>query len=353
MSRRSRLPLVLAAGLAGVAALLFAVSDGPRAQAAPAPAFPTHLRPAEYERLQQRRTLVPPVTPAARAEPDEEPPPRRDPFLVALPTDPGRSLLVLEANALRHSRLGELFVDCVFAQAGKDPLEPVRRDLGIDPLKDVDRLALAQDGVVLTGFFENARLEELSRGAEVTARGQAGRVYRAPGERSAAVGTWGSSILVFGQPDFVEASLDRLEGRTPPAPPLLPEALTYGEAYGVLTGDALRELFRGERSDLGRRLAETASRIELHADAMRDVAISAKVSGEDAGALDDLGSAIGAALAVARVQARARGEDPMAQLLEHARVERRAAGFAVELAIPVQVLESWFAGCGGVAPARR
>jgi hypothetical protein len=351
--RRARLPLLLAAALAGLAALLLGLSEAPRAEApTPPPGFPTMMRPVEWKRSHERRTLPPLPGPVPQGD---EPPPRRDPFLVALPRDPKRPIVVLEANALRHSRLGELFVECVFTGGRRDPLEPIRRELGIDPLKDVDRIALSEEGAVISGFFEKARLEGLARGATVSSYGDAGKVYFVRGERpdgGGVLGTWGGSMIVFGERAFVEQSIDRLEGRAAEAEPVIPESLTYGEAYGVLPGAALGDLFRGDQADLGRRLAEVASRIEVHADAMNDVAMTARVSGPDREALRDLGSAVGAALAVARLQARVRGDERIAQLLEHARVERSGdAWFTVELAIPVAVLESWFAGCGATAAA--
>jgi hypothetical protein len=168
------------------------------------------------------------------------------------------------------------------------------------------------------------------------------------------VGAWRDQLLAFGERAFVEGTIDRIEGRAPPSEPLLPEHLTYGEAYGVLPGDGLRSLFHGELSGLGTRLAEVASRIELHADAMRDVTVVARVSGQDEAALEDLGTAFGAALSVGRVQARLRGDEELSELLEHARVVRGGQrGFSLELALPVNVLERWFEGCGGPRAAPR
>ncbi len=359
MRRPKRLPLLAAVLLAALAALLLAVSERPHdaRAAAPAPQFPRHVRTAEYRRLEERRTLPPPpaaVAAAASVE-DASPPPRRDPFLLALPRDPKRALLVLEANALRHSRLGELFVDCVFRDPRHDPFEEVRRELGFDPLKDVDRVALADDGLVVSGFFGNAHFEQLRRESRVSSYGEAGRVYRPLDGESAegelTVGTWGDHLVVAGDERFVEQTIDRLEGRAADAPQVIPESLTYGEAYGVLPGDALKVLLRGENAELGERLARIASRIELHADAMRDVAVVARVSGDDEPGLEDLGKAFGAALAVGRFQARVRGDDRLVQLLEHARVERGGRSFSVELALPIDVLEGWFGGCRAAPPA--
>jgi hypothetical protein len=93
--------------------------------------------------------------------------------------------------------------------------------------------------------------------------------------------------------------------------------------------------------------------VELHADAMSDVAVTARVSGQDGAAIEDLARALGAALAVARVEARASGERELAELLDHARVARGGEGFSLELALPAELLERWFAGCRerGAGPA--
>ncbi len=362
--RPSRIPLLLAALLVAAAALLLSLTEHARPARAEAQVeFPRWVRKAEQERIVARRTLAPlePVHAAAGPDAAPEKPRGRDPFLVALPANAAKPLLVLEANALRHSRLGELFVDCILRESRTDPFEELRREAGIDPLKDIDRVAFAGDGLVLSGFFERARLDRLEDGSSASRYGDAGRIFvprpSGGGAETAAepcVGAWRDQILVLGERSFVEGTIDRLEGRAPEAPAVLPEHLTYGEAYGILPGEALRALFRGEQSNLGQRLAALASRIELHADAMHDVAVVARVSGPDPSGLEDLGTAFGAALAVGRIQARVRGDDKTSELLEHARVVRDPArgGFSVELALPIDVLERWFAGCGA-APAGR
>jgi hypothetical protein len=354
--RRIRLPLLAAAVLLGVAALLLSVADGPRPAAARAdPSFPRWLRQEEAQRLVARRTLPvsAPLAPEPAVSPPEEPAPRlRDPFLVALPRDPGRALVVLEANALRHSRLGELFVECLARKEGRDPFEEARREAGIDPLKDIDRVAFTPDGIILFGFLDRARLE--SGSTRVTSRGEHGRIYSPATGESADfwLGAWRGQIIVAGKPEFVESTLDRLDEGAAPDRVLIPELLTYGEAYGVVPGAALQPLFRGEQAELGRRIAQAASRIELHADAMRDVAVVARFSGPDAAASEDLGTALGAALAVGRVQAALSGNTSLADLLEHARVVRgMEGGFSLELALPVEVVERWFSGCGARPPA--
>ena len=355
MTRRLRAPLLAAALLLGVAALLFSSAEGVRpARVRAGPSFPRWLRHEERERLVARQTLPrPPPAPEAAGEPDEPEPPPRDPFLLALPRDPAKALVVLEANALRHSRLGELFVDCVVRRGERDPFEEVRRKMGIDPLKDLDRVAVTPEGVILFGFLDRARTDALADW-RVTGRGAHGRIWvpRRTGADAPAFGAWRGEIIVLGTPAFVESTLDRLDGGASEGPVLIPEELTYGEAYGVVPGAALESLFPGDQAELGRRFARAASRIELHADAMRDVAVVARVSGADAAAVEDLGTALGAALAVARLQAAAGGHRELYELLEHARVARGGAeGFSLELALPIEIVERWFAGCTGARPA--
>lgn len=353
MRRRLRLPLLAAALLLAVAALLLSASEGPRpAKARAEPSFPRWIRAEEAKRLHERRTLPVSMPPAPVPAPpsDEQPEPKRlrDPFLVALPRDPGKALVVLEANALRHSRLGELFVECVMRQEGRDPFEDARREAGIDPLKDIDRVAFTPDGIILFGFLDRARLDAVS--SRAIPRGEHGRIYvpDAGAPQGATLGAWRGQLIAVGTPEFVESTLDRLDGSTSEDRVLIPEHLTYGEAYGVLPGAALQDLFRGEQAELGRRIARAASRIELHADAMRDLAVVARFSGADAAASEDLGTALGAALALGRVQAAVSGDARMAELLEHARVARGSGGgFSLELALPIEVVERWFSGCAG------
>lgn len=348
--RRTGAWLLAAVLLLVATALLAILSEG----GVPAPAlasveFPRHLRAPEYQRM-ERRAVLPPARPAlaAAGEPGL-PGRRRDPLLWALPADPRKPVVVFEANALRHSRLGELFLGCL-GDGDRSAIDDLRK-VGIDPLKDVDRVAVTSDGAVVSGFFDKVRWDEMFDGAEGTRYGNEGTIFRSsPGDPMAA-GVWRNQLLVFGRDrEAVQAALDRVEGRAPASPPIAEEA-TYGEVYGVLPGEALRALVpaAGGPGDLARRLAEVASRVEIHADAMRDVAVTARVSGADRAGLEDLAKAMGAALAVGRVEARASGEREMAELLDHARVSRGGEGFSLELALPAETLERWFAGCRGRA----
>jgi hypothetical protein len=318
--------------------------------------FPGSLRAPEYERMQARQTLVvPAVAVAAAATPPiagpPEPPAKRDPFLAALPARADDPVVVFEANALRHSRLGELFLQCALA---KDPrtFEKIQRELGIDVLKDVDRVAFVGESVVVSGFFQRLDPEQLRKetGAWPERVGEAGVVWAessAPTPGRFAAGTWRDQIVILSSdPAVVRLAIDQLEGRVAPPAIELPDDIAYGEAYGIIPGAALRRILHGEQELLADRLAAAARRVELHADAMQDIALVARFQGgDDASALSDLARAMGGVLAGARLHAQATGDGILADLLDQASVVSGTDSFSVQVALPIERVERWFAGC--------
>lgn len=303
----------------------------------------------ESVRQTKRNTLVVPSTlaPGPPGTTPEEVPRPRDPFLVALPVEPGSPVVVFEANALRHSRLGERFVACVQASA-PGMLEAIQREAGIDPLKDVDRIAYLGDAAVVSGFFGRVPWDEVGSAERY---GQEGRIYR---DKDLVIGAWRDQVLVFTyQAESARRAIDQLEGRAPVPESGIPEDMTYGEVYGVIPGTAARGLLGlGDRA-LAERIASLASRVELHVDAMQDVAAVVRVRGEDAAGLADLAKTMGAALAVARVKAQATDDQRLADLLENASVHPAQGEFSLQLALPADRLEAWFQGCGDRASAPR
>jgi hypothetical protein len=354
---RRRRPWLAAAALllllsAGLLSLVEPSADPPRRVVA----FPTHMREADRERLAQRLTVeapaaapVPPGGGGPRGRP-EEPPPRRDPFLLALPVRPGEPVVVLEANALRHSRLGELFVACTMADNPR-AFADFQRETGVDPLKDIDRVGVAGRSVVVSGFFDRARFERLVEDGKATveAHGDDGRIYR--GEGGPAVAVWRSQLVLMA-PDEASArqGLDQLEGRAPPPEWSLREDQAYGEVYGVIPGAAVQRLLSAADRELGAKLAAAAGRVELHVDAMEDVAAVVRVEGEDRAALGDLARTLGGALAAGRLKAKAGADQPLVELLDAARVVDEGGQLSLELALPAKTVERWFEGCTGRQP---
>jgi hypothetical protein len=223
-SRAWLLAAVLLLALAAV--LMFRGDRAAQAKKPPAVAFPRHAKPEEQARNQRRRTLPP-----APVKDDQEEGVRtkRDPVITALPTTPGKSALIFEANALKRSPVGELWLDCMLSQRGLDELKRFKEKYGVDPLEDVERVAVSSESVgVLSGDFATARFEQLGR--KQRAYGGKGTIYEADEGQQRAFAVWGEDLVVFGREvKALEAAIDRLEDRAKPAPPVIPEWASYGD----------------------------------------------------------------------------------------------------------------------------
>jgi hypothetical protein len=317
------------------------------AQRAP-PELPRQLRPAEARRMERRQTLLP-ASPQQPGRP-------RDPLLAALSAPDAGTALVFEANALRHSPVGQLLLDCLeLSQSGADggpsPLDALRA-LGIDPLQDVDRVAMGDDDVVVSGDFSRARWDALFAGTTPAPYGSQGQLYRlsaADGGTGPVMAAWGNQLLVVSSDEAAaRASLDRVEGRGLTGGGLT-DAQAYGDVYGTLGGEQLAALFEPANDSLSAQVRNAAKRVELHLDATRDVGLVAQVTGDDASRLELLGKALGGTLAAARARALASGDTESAELLEFARVVPGGESFSLELAVPFEVLQARLAFCGRAA----
>lgn len=306
--------------------------------------FPSRPRPQEWERISARQTL--PARPQAPGKPEADREELRDPFLRALPIGKEDPFVVLEANALRHSRLGELFVRCVLSE---DPraFETVTRETGIDPLKDVDRVAFTGDAVVVSGFFDRVRWDAFERESDARPSRYGGEatLWIRSGEAEA-IASWRNQLIVVGPVADVKRAIDQVEGRAEPRREDLADDMAYGELYGVVPGSAARKLLPAEDEPLAARLAAAAKRIELHVDAMEDVTGVIRVASDPGQEVEDLAKALGAALSIARVKAAATDDRKLAALLENAQVVPGNAGFTVEVALPADAVEQFFGDCG-------
>ncbi|QSQ25638.1 hypothetical protein JY651_12200 [Pyxidicoccus parkwayensis] len=356
--RRRKVWLGVAGLLFVLAAILMFTGQGdelPKDET-PRVEFPRKMKNEDRERAEKRRTWVMPAVVDAGTAPEHHRP--RDPLLAALPRGTGRTAVVIEANALRHSPIGELLLDCLMRDGGKE-LNEFRQKSGVDPLQDLDRLVITDEGMMLSGNFGNAKLQELMGDAVSMDYGEGARVYE-PGERTvtladggtevrrrnAAVGMWNNQLLMFGKtPDDIKAAVDRVEGRGPDEPSVIPENSTYGEMYGVMAVDQLARMLPPDQQELAQRLRDVAQNVELHVDASSDVAMVAEVRGPDAAKVTDLGKSLGAALSLARMKAQAEGQKDVAQLLDFARVQPDGSTFKLEMAVPLEALKERLAFC--------
>lgn len=230
--------------------------------------------------------------------------------------------------------------------------------MGIDPLRDVDRVGITEHGLVVSGDFRRANWEGLlgtPAGAPYGDHGQITTVDpRGDGGGTLFATRWGDSLLHLGDSEEDgRRVLDAVEGRGPAPRPLLTPEQSYGELYGVVSGADLARTLGGSEA-WATALVEAASKVEVHLDARRDVALVADVSGEDAHKLEDLGKTLGGALALARVQARAQGDAEAAELLGFARVSpSHGNALSLEVALPLEVVAKRLAICRGDTDAGR
>jgi hypothetical protein len=294
-----------------------------------------------------RRTLPEPA-----AIPETSAPQRpRDPVLAALPRDRSRTAVVFEANALTNSPVGELLLACIRHDAQEDPLEEFKRQSGIDVLKDLDRVAVSKNALLLSGHFAGADWDQIGEHMTASRHGDKATLYEpvrrddgSPARKAFA--RWDNQLIILGDTtDDLRQAVDRIEGRAPEGPQAIDEQSTYGEVYGVLGTDILNEIVGQDQPELARRIQDAVSRVELHVTAMNDVGMVASVNGGDPAKVDDLARSLGAALSLARLKAQAQGDNTLAELLDLAKIAPNGTSFQVELALPMAFLEKHLAFC--------
>lgn len=310
--------------------------------------FPRYPKSEERARLRERSIPIP-VPDTGTGDPPREPV-RRDPVLAALPPGEGGTAMVIEANALVHSPIGQLLLGCLRRKGGRDFLGQIQEELGFDPLQDLDRIAFSGDNedddelMLLSGDFRDFG-QEIPSGDERASYGRFGEIYTRSGE--AAFATWNGQMLIVGdRVDALRAAIDRMEGRAPDRPPALGEEDAFGELYGKIGVSGLEKLLEGADPEFSAPILRAVNRVDLHLDAQNDVAMVASLRGIDAGQMRDLAKTLGSALSLARVGAYAKGERDLGELLDLASISPRGDGsFTAEIALPMAFLEKKLAFC--------
>jgi hypothetical protein len=163
-------------------------------------------------------------------------------------------------------------------------------------------------------------------------------------------------MLVAGRnADEVKATLDRLDGVKAFETPVLKPEDAYGEVYGTLTGEGLARMIGEDNPALAKVITDTAGTISLHADVTKDVGLVADIDGADAKKTEDLRKALGSALTLSRLQAKAGGQLDEASILEMARVGGAENGnrFRLEAGLPFAYLEKNLKACAEQGRLRR
>lgn len=341
MNRRVRW-LLVALGLFIVVALL--TPDDAPAPAPPRIVYRHFPRMEESERNRRRRTLPNRIEEAGAGAASG----MRDPLLTALPSD-AKGVLVFEASTFFTLPAGELLLRCIQAGRGLD-------ERTFDPTQ-IDRMAIAllegdQTLMVFEGELDTLRVAGSAPVGRERTYGEQGRVFSSS-EEDASVqepyrhARWGERLAFFGSSEGeLERAVDRLEGRL-----LEPEPLgaqdSWGDVYGKLDGELASKLLPDQ---LRAQVREAELGIELHVDASEDVLLSIDASGEPK-ATRDLGKALASALALMRVQAKARGEMQLTRLLDTYAVRELGSGFQLEAALPLGLVRELLGKCAEEADA--
>lgn len=260
--------------------------------------------------------------------------PRIDPLMRTLPAGDA-SVVVVEWNAIRHSPLAEALLACR-ARESAARIEAIRDALGVDIGEDIDRIALSERTVAVSGYFQDLRVP--AEFGTPTNYGDEGRLYELPGEQGF-VAQVGDGLLVLGDArSDVEAAIDRVEGREK-AGAFDSDDVTQNDVFGVLQASFFTELLSDVQEPRLRQVLEQLARGTLRVRVDDTLAISLDVDVQDAEVGEDLARVVGGMLAAARHEAAAAGEDEAAWLLEQARVLRGGGGgFGVDVALPGDVL---------------
>jgi hypothetical protein len=347
MQSRSNRWLVLGALLLCIGAWLMSQDDEVIVGQTKQIEFPRYLTEKEVERLESRR-----MQPAQLPEKDfedtdddelEEP---RDPLLRAFGAGENTSLIVFETNAIRHSALGEGFLNCLGENA-QEGLSKIQNELGINPLEDIDRMALGDETVMFSGHFDNLQWQEIFD-KEPESYGNSALFFTEKTDAddpdyvvTERIALWNNELIIVGKNrEDLEQTIDTLEGRLPMNSIPLRESDTYGEAYGNMSTAMLGRLIPPEAGELREQILKIVSGVKLNTNAMSDVAISAQLSSDgDIEGLSDLGRSMGGALSMALAAARIQGDDQLAQLLEFAKITDNEGELALELALPEAYLK--------------
>jgi hypothetical protein len=234
--------------------------------------------------------------------------------------------------------------------ARKAGLKEALERVGINPRSELDRVAIADGTLIVSGHFGQARPERLIEGSEKKPWGTDGVIYQRP-EGGDVMATWQKNLMIFGDSEAqVTAVLERLSGSAPASPALIDEGEALGDVYGVLQPVAFAQMLGVRRSEARQRLQTVPGQIKLHIDASSDVAVTAETRGSDPDSGRQLATALQGALESARGQERGR-PDWLGQALATARVTSGEGGRTrFEINVPQKGLEAQLKECATAPP---
>ena len=314
-------------------------------------AFPTYQRPAELTRETERRTL------AAASAPEGTSPTAdgvkaaaRDPLLIALAPD-ATTALVFEAGTILHAPVGQAMLACVSVteRARMESHAPVPGKTWLD-LADRVGFSRSPAGELVAMQGSMADIDFARFVPEATSRAPRAGVKRLDVDRPDGRGelhlaVWHDAILLVSKEgSLVETAVQRLDTGGSGAK----GALAESEAYGEILRHRGRRRPRGPRASgaqgapaRGGCACRGPRRRHRRGPARRRHAGERRIAGARF-----LGKSMGAAMAVARLEAKREGEDALVRLMDFSRVRPYGEGrLRAEVAIPTDLMTKSMKGC--------
>jgi hypothetical protein len=263
--------------------------------------------------------------PASAAEPQR----RADP-ITSFVLAPAPSVALVHVNAILNSPLFARFKECMPARWTEATQQ--MQKLGIDVERDVDRMAMAGDGMAMSGFFEGKPIAQ-----NIAARwpGAQQRDYRGAQVWSSSNG--GSvaqvgNLLLFGSGQG--SSIERLVDRAidPPPAGADPDDI-YGDLFLRSDLGALRANTASSGNDAMQAILEGLNGVTVRANVWDSVALSLEGKPRTGQSVADLARMARGAIALAKEQV-----DPsdveLGTLAELAKVQHGKDQLNIDLALP-------------------
>lgn len=244
-----------------------------------------------------------------------------------------KGVVFMEVNAIRYSNLAEGILKCRGDDVDTE-VQRLKKELGVDPLEDLDRLAIQEKMLAATGNFKNLQIPE---GTPSEPYGDGAMLYELAGEAGAtgSVAVINDELVLMGDSKAeVQKAVDRVEGRAE-AVDTIPRGLQNAEVYGRVDSSMIGALLKGSTDPVAARFSELVKKGFVRVNVDDEVALSLDMEAEDPAAAGDLAKAVGGAFAGLRKKAADDGEQELAWLLEAAEVRPGRDGrFEIDVAVP-------------------
>ncbi len=322
----------------GLAFFIAREGDQDRAET-PTTAGPDVVFPREdFRRPLPKRARQKPVArdaplDVARAQRDRRKGP--DPLEAAVAVGGDKGAVFVEVNALQETPLVKKMLRCR-GQDAEGALQRIQEKIGLDPTRDIDRVALTDGVVAASGFFDNLTMpSELGEG---TPLGDDATLYEIKDDNGEMlhVARLSNDMLLFGNSEKqVKDAVGRVRGEVPVPATSLPVSGAMGDVYGRMSGPFIAGLLATSQNPMAQRAAELIQDGMVRATVGEHVAMSMDFSATDEASAEDLSRTLGGLIAAGRLQAVQENDKVLERLLEKARVKPTDGGrFELDLALP-------------------